>query len=630
MGNTTSTTENKSNLATEIDRIASNYILSMNYEDMNKLSAKDHCDKLMILTAKILDQNLTNLDKKKMVERVKPVQNKMKGGQDAVPAAVQEPVPMAVPVAMPAAVPTALQEPAAAPAPAPAPAPATVEPEPVPTGKPADKEESAKKEESAEKKEESAKKEESGEKEETTAELEEDDKEKCMKIAKFYVKIAHLYAAIMKTINPVITTTDEKGNVKKYDLASKQRMPTNAEIQSIQHNNFCTRRLNALLQESDINKTDPKNKILTVKPRFCTMNYDNETKKQRVFDLKGGKNKNDDDEDDDEDDREEKRKKEKGKEKKKEGDDNEDEEDDDDDNKKKNKNKNKNTDRDNENDNEDEESDLGKKKNKLNANKGPTKEEGEDNEDKETEGKKEKEKEIKPPPVVIKDEKALKEDNTEIGIPELKKLYYDVYDEKTKTFTSMSPDMRKIYEADVAIFYTAFTGEKMKKDENGQPMIKTFDQIPLRDYKKSDGCKPEGIFTKEYEGNLNKQFGMENLFEKYAEHVQTMMQTMNATQNRLLEILNRLFKFNSPNNNNDNNNTVGEIIIQPRLDDDELQRLIKTTRKIIVELYSRCEMDFLDGMHIFEAIVATQLAKSTNSQVQLLDQITEEYLEKNE
>ena len=65
MGNTTSTTENKSNLATEIDRIASNYILSMNYEDMNKLSAKDHCDKLMILTAKILDQNLTNLDKKK-------------------------------------------------------------------------------------------------------------------------------------------------------------------------------------------------------------------------------------------------------------------------------------------------------------------------------------------------------------------------------------------------------------------------------------------------------------------------------------------------------------------------------------------------------------------------------------
>jgi hypothetical protein len=609
----------------------------MNYEDMNKLSAKDHCDKLMILTAKILDQNLTNLDKKKMVERVKPVENKMKGGQDAVPAAVQEPV--SVPVPVPAAVPAAVQEPAPVPAPAAepaaAPAPATVEPEPVPTGKPATAE-PAKKEELAEKKEESAKKEESGEKEETTAELEEDDKEKCMKIAKFYVKIAHLYAAIMKTINPVITTTDEKGNVKKYDLASKQRMPTNAEIQSIQHNNFCTRRLNALLQESDINKTDPKNKILTVKPRFCTMNYDNETKKQRVFDLKGGKNKNDDDEDEDEDDREEKRKKEKGKEKKKEGDDNEDEEDDDDDNKKKNKNKNdnkdknrdKNTDRDNENDNEDEESDLGKKKNKLNANKGPTKEEEEDNDEKDTEGKKEKE--IKPPPVVIKDEKALKEDNTEIGIPELKKLYYDVYDEKTKTFTSMSPDMRKIYEADVAIFYTAFTGEKMKKDENGQPMIKTFDQIPLRDYKKSDGCKPEGIFTKEYEGNLNKQFGMENLFEKYAEHVQTMMQTMNATQNRLLEILNRLFKFNSPNNNNDNNNnnTVGEIIIQPRLDDDELQRLIKTTRKIIVELYSRCEMDFLDGMHIFEAIVATQLAKSTNSQVQLLDQITEEYLEK--
>ena len=51
MGNTNSSingTIQNSNLATEIDRIASTYILSQNFNDMNKLSEKDHCDKLVI------------------------------------------------------------------------------------------------------------------------------------------------------------------------------------------------------------------------------------------------------------------------------------------------------------------------------------------------------------------------------------------------------------------------------------------------------------------------------------------------------------------------------------------------------------------------------------------------------
>ena len=69
MGNSASANKN-SNLATEIDSIASKYILSQNFSDMNKLSEKDHCDKVMILTAKILSQNLNPLEQKEMVKRV--------------------------------------------------------------------------------------------------------------------------------------------------------------------------------------------------------------------------------------------------------------------------------------------------------------------------------------------------------------------------------------------------------------------------------------------------------------------------------------------------------------------------------------------------------------------------------
>ena len=129
MGNAASSNANlmpNSKLATEIDRIASNYILSQNFNDMNKLSEKGHCDKLVILTAKIISNNLQPLEQKKVVERIKGNDINIIKGQ---------------------------------------------------TG---------------------------------------GEEEDCVKIAKYYVKIAHLYAAIMKTINPVIISTDENGKLKKY------------------------------------------------------------------------------------------------------------------------------------------------------------------------------------------------------------------------------------------------------------------------------------------------------------------------------------------------------------------------------------------------------------------------------
>ena len=69
-------------------------------------------------------------------------------------------------------------------------------------------------------------------------------------------------------------------------------------------------------------------------------------------------------------------------------------------------------------------------------------------------------------------------DSTEVGIPELMKLYYDVYDEEKREFTKMSPDMIKAYQADVETFYKAFTGKEITTDENGNKNITTFEQIP--------------------------------------------------------------------------------------------------------------------------------------------------------
>ena len=58
------------NLPDEIDRIASNYILSQNIDDINKISEKEHCDKLVFLTAKIIDKNLNPLEQKSLLNRI--------------------------------------------------------------------------------------------------------------------------------------------------------------------------------------------------------------------------------------------------------------------------------------------------------------------------------------------------------------------------------------------------------------------------------------------------------------------------------------------------------------------------------------------------------------------------------
>ena len=49
----------------------------------------------------------------------------------------------------------------------------------------------------------------------------------CIGIAKFYVKIAHVFAAIVMTINPVYTYKDATGQTVKTGLLEKDKIPKN-------------------------------------------------------------------------------------------------------------------------------------------------------------------------------------------------------------------------------------------------------------------------------------------------------------------------------------------------------------------------------------------------------------------
>ena len=503
MGNGNAKASKNSKLADEIDRIASNYILQQNFNDINKLSDKGECDKLVILTAKVIGKNLNALEQKEMVERIskgseeteekkgvvgtEPLKNdgvvgaeplKKDGVVGAEPLKKDGPLKKAEPLDKDGEEP--LEEDGAEP----------VEEEDKPKKKKAKPSEESLEEEEEEDEDEKPKKkkQKGGEDEikETDQEAEPEapseakpiakpeappvgvvgaeplakpeappdakplvappdgvvgaeplaepldaspdgvvgaeplgDIPLCLIIAKFYVKIAHVFAAIMKTINPVIIAEDKNGKPQKYNLMNRENKPTDSQIKKIEHTNFCTNRLNSLIQDSDYNTHNPRNTLLNLKARFCNMNYDEKTKKSRKFYQE-------------------------------------------------------------------------------------------------------------------------KDDTSgEPGIPELLKLYYDVYDPAVGDFTSMSEDMKYIYEQDVAVFYETFTGKPLPTDENGQTEIKRFGDIPLREYHKNEKCKPDGMFSQNFEGSLND----EPLFKKYAVHMKKMMNTMNTNQDKLLAILKQLFIF---------------------------------------------------------------------------------------
>jgi hypothetical protein len=209
--------------------------------------------------------------------------------------------------------------------------------------------------------------------------------------------------------------------------------------------------------------------------------------------------------------------------------------------------------------------------------------------------------------------------STEPGIPELEKLYYNEYNYDQGGFTGMTDKMRRsTYEKDVEAFYKTFTGNaKLPVDADGKKTIKTFSQIPLRDFHKSRGCEKNGVFTKGHKGTLK-----EKLFKQYAEHVKKMMVTTEKNQNKLLSVIDKMFVFSiNPETQ------LKEVVINPKMNEKALQEIVESSRKLIVELYLKCESDFLEGLEIFEAIVEKQILDTSKEQIKELETTIESTLE---
>ena len=195
----------------------------------------------------------------------------------------------------------------------------------------------------------------------------------------------------------------------------------------------------------------------------------------------------------------------------------------------------------------------------------------------------------------------------EPGITELMNLYLDDnYDYSNGTFTGMSDSTRKQFNKDLQLFYTAFTG-----NETMPPEITKFSDIKLRDYNKKPGCQGDKpIFKNKYK--LDKK---NELFIKYANNTKNIIQSAADNQSKLLDVINEIFTYVI-----DPYSGKKVIRINPKLTEDSLQTAIEKTRKFIVELYIKCESDYVNGIKIYEAIVEAKILETTQNQIKNLEQ----------
>ena len=205
----------------------------------------------------------------------------------------------------------------------------------------------------------------------------------------------------------------------------------------------------------------------------------------------------------------------------------------------------------------------------------------------------------------LKKDGSTKNLSDEPGITELMQLYLDdKYDYSNGTFTGMSDETEKQFKKDLQTFYTTFTG-----NETMPPEIKKFSDIKLKDYQSKSGCQGENPLLKQpYSISKN-----DKLFVKYASNIKEMIGSAASKQNELLSVINDLFIFVP-----DPYTKKNKIRINPKLTDESLQKNIVKTRKIIVELYIKCETDYVNGLKIYEAIVEKKILETTQNQINTL------------
>ena len=201
----------KSKLVNIVDYVARNFILTSNFKDMNNLAKVDYCNKIVLLTTKIIADKMNDREIEIMHSRVEDGKDKEVVTKEKVIFFSKDNI------------------------------------------------------------------------DKLDVKNESDKQMMCNSIAKFYVRIAHIFAAIVTTVNPVYVYKDMKGEKLKIPLLKLRNVPSELQgvTPTIETSNICDNRIKVLLNNQ--NHDGSKDTEITIKPNFCSMNLDRSTDKSKIL-----------------------------------------------------------------------------------------------------------------------------------------------------------------------------------------------------------------------------------------------------------------------------------------------------------------------------------------------------------
>lgn len=171
----------------KLNDIATHYILTMDFESLKNLHDQKYCDKLVVLTSNIMEQNVSDMEIKDIAFRIRDKDKDMDKDTDQTP----------------------------------------------------------------------------------------DKKALCLHISKFYVKVAHIFSAILLTLNPVYTYTDSNGNKVTQNIMDKDKIPANANA-VIESTGLCANRIQTLSEASSSSSSKKSSCRLQEIPELIELYYDSD------------------------------------------------------------------------------------------------------------------------------------------------------------------------------------------------------------------------------------------------------------------------------------------------------------------------------------------------------------------
>jgi len=198
------------------------------------------------------------------------------------------------------------------------------------------------------------------------------------------------------------------------------------------------------------------------------------------------------------------------------------------------------------------------------------------------------------------------------GFAELSRLYFDRYNSSKKRFDRMSKESENEKKRNVALLYTLFTGNK-----NPPKDIKSFRDIPLHSFAETIECDTQdSALNKTYIGTTKDKLFVDYV-EQIKKMIYESNMIRNSLLEIIDRVF--IPVRGSGSSQGHESETKPKFTINSKLSAKDLNDCIEDARRIILRLYVTCEKDFIKALKILQGIVEAQILETNKRQIKDLE-----------